>query len=120
MSRSRWIADVVLWVAGTLRAGSVGMTSDVAVVYPPASAGSTCAWHISPTKSGAAVRDECIPPVSCSRFTYPVLVHTPCSIGMSHMAEYTCCSSVASERPDIYISRVPASICAGRLLPANH
>ncbi len=22
-----------------------------------------------------------------------VLVHTPCSIGMSHMAEYTCCSS---------------------------
>jgi hypothetical protein len=30
----------------------------------------------------------------------PVLVHTPCSIGMSHMAEYTCCSSVAFERPN--------------------
>ncbi len=24
----------------------------------------------------------------------------PCSIGMSHMAEYTCCSSVAFERPN--------------------
>jgi hypothetical protein len=29
-----------------------------------------------------------------------VLVHTPCSIGMSHMAEYTCCSSVVLERPN--------------------
>jgi hypothetical protein len=26
--------------------------------------------------------------------------HTHCSIGMSHMAEYICCSSVAFERPD--------------------
>ncbi len=29
---------------------------------------------------------------------HPVLVHTPCSIGMSHMAEYTCFSSLAFER----------------------
>ncbi len=31
---------------------------------------------------------------------HPALVHTPCSIGMSHMAESTCCSSVAFERPN--------------------
>jgi hypothetical protein len=31
---------------------------------------------------------------------HPVLVHTPCSIGMSHVAEFSCCSSVAFERPN--------------------
>jgi hypothetical protein len=33
--------------------------------------------------------------VRCTLYLY-----TPCRIGMSHMAEYTCCSSVAFERPD--------------------
>jgi hypothetical protein len=50
---------------------------------------------------------------------HPVLVHTPCSIGMSHMAEYTCCSSVAFERPNEHtftftFSRSPVRI---RFLP---
>ncbi len=35
------------------------------------------------------------------------LVHTPCSIGMSHMAEYTCCSSVAFERPNEHTIAFP-------------
>ncbi len=30
----------------------------------------------------------------------PALVHTPFCIGMPHMAEYTCRSSVAFERPN--------------------
>jgi hypothetical protein len=31
---------------------------------------------------------------------HPVLVHTPSSIGMPHVAEFTCCSLVAFERPN--------------------
>jgi hypothetical protein len=42
---------------------------------------------------------------------------TPCSIGMSHMGEYTCCSSVAFERPSentlhfpVYLHSLPPSV----------
>jgi hypothetical protein len=41
-----------------------------------------------------------VSPSGCAPLSHPVLVHTPCSIGMSHMAECTCCSSVAFERPN--------------------
>ncbi len=37
--------------------------------------------------------------MGASRCT-PALGHTPCSIGMSRMADYTCCSSVAFDRPN--------------------
>jgi hypothetical protein len=50
-------------------------------------------------------------------FTFTI-VHTPCSMGMSHMAEYTCCSSVAFERPNentftftLHYSASPLPVC---------
>jgi hypothetical protein len=53
---------------------------------------------------------------------HPVLVHTPCSIGMSHLAEYACCSSVALERPNeitLTFSLHPLVIGAGDKRPGT-
>ncbi len=55
---------------------------------------------------------------------HPVLVNTPCSIGMPHMTEYTCCSSCVFERPIEKILHAQhlalGSVCLGRSNPRPH
>jgi hypothetical protein len=53
---------------------------------------------------------------SCAACVLLAPVHNPCSIGMSHMAEYTCCSSVAFERPsDFTLTFTPPPPCAFKI-----
>jgi hypothetical protein len=68
-----------------------------------AAAATTASLHpasIAVPPPSTRVGGECLPVGSCScctdRVDYSL---STCSVGMSHMAEYACCSSVAFERP---------------------
>ncbi len=97
----------------------------------------TCAAYKHAGGIGPAPEGTCCPtpphPTPCRwcHNMHAVLVHTPCSIGMSHMAECTCCSSVAFERPNestftftpplkLHSPRTCAPLCSGSVDTALH
>jgi hypothetical protein len=51
--------------------------------------------HLPPSQSISRIASR----RGCNKM-HPLFLHTSCSIGMHHRAEYTCCSSVAFERPN--------------------